>query len=82
MRIIVKKTKEGFRVVEADEVRFFEGSVLVVTRFGEGFKVGRHKTWNDERIEHFLELESTRHNGPMNLSPLSEDYQKWFETPF
>jgi hypothetical protein len=82
MRVVVSNTKEGFRIVEASEVRLFEGSVLVVTKFGESFKAGRHVSWDNDKIEHFLELISTRNNGPMNLSPLSGDYKTWFETPF
>lgn len=81
MRVVIRKTKCGFRIVEADEIRFEEGSILVMPRVGEEFKVGRHKSWDDGRVELFLEQEGT-YGKALNLSPLSRDYIKWKEAPF
>lgn len=82
MRVVVLKSKDGFRVVEADEVRINNtGSVVVFIGEDQTFKVGRHPSWEPEHIEHLLEAEGA-HGGPMNLCHLSRDYSKWKEAPF
>jgi hypothetical protein len=82
MRVIARRTKCGFRVIEANEVRFEDGSVIVTSHAGEEFKVGRHKSWDDKKVEAFLEQEAAYDGRTVNLSPLSLDHSKWLESPF
>lgn len=83
MQVVIRKTKEGFRVIDVKEIRLDEDGGLEVfpTDGGEAIKVGRHKSWNHDRIADFLESYGAI-GDQLNLSHISRKWDEWQQAPF